>query len=219
MNTSESSERELERQVELLGSRDWRVVEAAFQVLVSAGDPGMEAAIRGLAHPHPRVRRGCAEFMDHHGDDRCVVALLHAARHDPIAYVRRVALHSYSCQRCKASPLQGDMVAPLIEHALSDANKRVRCVAIYGLGVQPPDARAAAALKTILEQETDRDLRRAAHEALQRHDPAYRQATIEKAKARARAMYESKKARSEESPAPVAPSESQAIDEETEVHS
>jgi hypothetical protein len=197
MDTSGQTELELElqRQVELLGSRDWRVVEAASQALASAGDVGMEAVIRGLSHPHPRVRRGCAEFMDHHGDDRCVPALLHAARHDPIAYVRRVAMHSYSCQRCKASPLGGDMVTPLIECALSDGNNRVRCEAIYGLSVQPPDSRAAAALRTILERETDRDLLRGAHYALQRHDPGYRQAVIEKAKARARAIYEEKRSR------------------------
>jgi HEAT repeat protein len=201
MDTSDQAELELERQVELLGSHDWRVAGAAVQALVSAGDAGMEAVMRGLSHPHPRVRRGCAEFMDHHGDDRCVVALLHAARHDPIAYVRRVAIHSYSCQRCKASPLGGDMVAPLIERALSDGNMRVRREAVYGLSVQLPDARAAAVLKTILEQETDRDLLRGARYALQRHDPAYRQATIEEAKARARAIYERKQAQSEEASA------------------
>ena len=47
-----------------------------------------------------------------HGDDKCVLALS-AALHDTAPYVRRQAVHSLSCQRCKSSPLQVDAVAHL----------------------------------------------------------------------------------------------------------
>jgi HEAT repeat protein len=180
----------LEQQVERLGTRDWRVVLAAHAVLVEAGEAGLQAVIRGLSHPHPRVRRACAQVMDHDGSDPCVDALLHAARHDPVPAVRRFAVHSLSCQRCKASPLAVDGVAALIERALSDPSISVRREAVSGLTLQSPDPRAVAALETILSRESDRKLLWLARFALQRHDPEYRQATIEQSRARARAEYE-----------------------------
>jgi hypothetical protein len=175
----------LEQQVELLGSRDYRVVGRAWEVLKEAGEAGMAAVIRGLAHPWARVRRGCAEFMDHHGTGSCVDALLRIARTDPIPYVRRVAVHSLGCQRCKVMPLRLDLVAFLVERAAADDNIRVRREAVSGLSLQPPDPRAAEALRTILGAQTDRELRRLAHHALKHHDPEYRREAAEKAKARA----------------------------------
>ena len=64
----------LEQQVERLGARDWRVGLAAHAVLMEAGEAGLQAVIRGLSHLHPRVRRACAQFMDHEGSDPCVDA-------------------------------------------------------------------------------------------------------------------------------------------------
>jgi HEAT repeat protein len=180
----------LDQQVEQLGVYDWRVVLAAHAVLVEAGEAGLQAVIQGLSHSHPRVRRACAQFMDHEGSDPCVDALLQAARHDPVPAVRRFAVHSLSCQRCKVTPLSVDGVAVLIERALSDPSISVRREAVFGLTLQLPDLRAVVALKTILSGESDRKLLCLARLALKRHDPEYRQATIEQSKARARAEYE-----------------------------
>jgi HEAT repeat protein len=176
----------LRRQVELLGAEDWRVADAARKTLVSTGEPGISAVIRGLSHPSARVRRACADFMDHQGTDGCVETLLEVARQDAVPYVRRAALHALGCQRCKPTPLQADLVAHLIERALSDKSPRVRREAVGGLCHHAPDLRAAAALKTLMEQETDPKLLKGAHQARKHHDPEYLQATIERARARSR---------------------------------
>ncbi len=174
---------ELERQVELLGAGDYRIAGAAQEYLVAAGRTGMEAVLRGLSHPNPRVRRGCANFLDHNGDDMCVVALSEVL-HDPVPYVRRQAVHSLACQRCKLSPLHVDAVAHLIEAARSDPSIRVRREAVSGLGMQPRDGRAIPVLQALLSGETDRMLRKLAHQALKHHDPAYREAVAAQARAR-----------------------------------
>jgi hypothetical protein len=194
MSTDEPPDLSLDQQVERLGARDWRVILAAQQVLVDAGSAGMAAVLRGLSHPEARVRRGCAGFMDHQGTDECVVLLCEVAREDPVPSVRRVAVHSLGCQRCKPSPLQGDGIAFLVERALSDPSLKVRREAVGGLSMYPPDSRAAVALRRILEEETDRDLRRGAHFALKRHDPEYRRTVDEGARARAIAAHASEAA-------------------------
>ena len=125
---------ELERQVEQLSTGDYRVAGAAHDYLVAAGGAGMDAVLRGLSHPNPRVRHGCADFLDHNGDDMCVMALSEAL-HDLVPYVRRQAVHSLACQRCKSSPLHDDAVAHLIA-ARSDPSIRVRREAVSGLGAR-----------------------------------------------------------------------------------
>lgn len=170
--------------IERLGGRDWRDVGAAIESLRQAGAAGREAAICGLlSHPNARVRRGCADFMDHHGDETCVPALVHAARHDCVAYVRRVAVHSLGCQRCKAIPLATDLVDFLAERIAAESNKRVRCEAVFALGQQRPDARTRTALAALLTH-ADLDVRGGAHAALKHHDPTYRKTVDERARAR-----------------------------------
>jgi hypothetical protein len=165
---------ELQALVEQLGADDWRMALEAETVLARAGQAGSDAVLWGLSHPNARVRRGCAGFMDHHGTDACFAALQEAALHDPAPSVRRVAVHSASCQRCKPCPLTGDLVGLLVQAALSDTNRRVRENAIWGLRHQPQDARAVAALEEILRSESDARLRRGAHHALKHQDPNYK---------------------------------------------
>jgi hypothetical protein len=165
---------ELQALAEQMGAHDWRVTLEAQTALVRAGQAGIAAVLWGLSHPNARVRRGCAGFLDHHGTDACFAQLQWVALHDTASNVRRVAVHSASCQRCKPSPLAGDLVGLLVQVALSDTNRRVREHAIGGLGSQPQDARAVAALEKILRTETDPRLRREAHHALKLQDPNYR---------------------------------------------
>ena len=148
----------------------------AEQALASVGQAGIEAVLWGLAHPKVRVRRGCADFMDHHGTDACLVPLREVALHDPAPSVRRVAVHSVTCQRCKPVPLTGDLIGLLVEVALTETSRRTREQAIWGMRFQPHDARAVAALEQILRTETDQRLRGAAHHALKRQNPAYKAA-------------------------------------------
>jgi HEAT repeat protein len=154
--------------VEQLGARKWAARSAAAAVLAAQGGAATEALIAGMDHPDWRVRRGCADLMDHLADHRCVAPLLRLAR-DPVVGVRRLALHALGCQGCKQCPLPVDPVAILVERVLGDPSIRVRRVAAHQLGCQPPDSRAAAALQTILQQDTDPGLQSRARWALAQH--------------------------------------------------
>jgi hypothetical protein len=167
---------ELQALAEQLGERDWRKVMEAENAIVSAGQAGIETALWGLSHPKAHVRRGCAGFMDHHGTDTCFTPLKQVALHDPAPSVRRVAVHSVTCQRCKPSPLTGDLIGLLVQVALTETNRRIREGAIWGMRLQPCDARAVAALEQILLTAADQRLRRAAHHALKHQDPSYKAA-------------------------------------------
>jgi HEAT repeat protein len=168
--------------VELLGVRDWRVGRAAREALAAAGPDGVAAALAGLSHPSPRVRRGAADFLDHHADDRCVAKLTELALHDPVPYVRRVAVHALLCHRCKPAPLTEDVTPLLVRVAREDPSPRVRTSALWGLGQQRPDPRAVEALAAVLREETGHDLLRAAHQALRRQSPAYREQAARRAR-------------------------------------
>jgi HEAT repeat protein len=169
--------------VELLGVRDWRVGRAAREALAAAGTDGVTAALAGLSHPNPRVRRGAADFLDHHADDRCVARLSELATSDPVPYVRRVAVHALLCQRCKPAPLKVEVTPLLVRVAREDPSPRVRSAALWGLGQQRPDARAVEALAAVLRDEASPDLRRAAHHALKRQSPEYRAEADRRARA------------------------------------
>jgi hypothetical protein len=176
MEQWDQPELDVQQRVELLGSRDWRIVAAAWEALVVAGPVGLGAVVAGFTHADARVRRGCADFLDHYGTDACVDALRQAALHDPVAGVRRAAVHALLCQRCKPCSLTSDITDFLIQVAVEDSSVRVRGEALWGLSEQPRNPRAVAALKQTLRQESHPDLLRAAHQALMRQDPAYREA-------------------------------------------
>jgi HEAT repeat protein len=162
---------ELRALVEQLGARDQKAASAAEVDLASRGEVGIAAASWGLFHPNMRVRRGCAGFMDHHGTDACFAPLREVALHDPDASVRRTAVHSATCQECKACPLMGDLIGLLVAVVLSDENRRVRLHALWGLH-QPRDVRTIAALESILH-DADPELHIAAYNALVAQDPSY----------------------------------------------
>ena len=162
---------DLQTLVEYLGVRDYNAARAAQTALASRGEAGLSAVIWGLSHPNVRIRGGCAAFMDHHGTDACFAPLRQVALHDPAPSVRRMAVHSASCQECKPCPLTGDLVGLLIEAALTDTNRRIRLHTIWSLH-QPQDARAVEALKSIL-CDGDPELVVDAYYALISQDPTY----------------------------------------------
>lgn len=150
--------------VEYLSS-DWSSREPAIAALAALG-AGALAAIRvGLQHADWQVRAACAGLLDHLADARCVEPLREALN-DPSPHVRRNAVHSLGCQRCKIAPLPMDVVGLLIERALFDSSIRVRRVAVHQLGLQPYDGRAVDALRRILRDDTDMKLRTRAEFAL-----------------------------------------------------
>jgi len=162
---------ELRVLVERLGVRDWKAANVAQNMLAARGEAGIAAVIWGLSHPNVRVRGGCAAFLDHHGTDACFAPLRQVALHDPAPSVRRMAVHSASCQECKPCPLTGDLVGLLIEVALSETNRRIRLHALWSLH-RPHDARAVAALKSII-READPELVIDAYYALISQNPTY----------------------------------------------
>lgn len=152
--------------VERLATVDgWRT---AYPLLDRAGRAALEAVIAGLAHPHPKVRQWCAALLDHHADARCLPGLVRLLD-DPVAGVRRHALHSLGCQPCKPAPLAVDVVPLLLRRAAEDPSVRVRRAAAHLLGCQPPDARAADGLSAIAATAADAKLRRNAQWALAQH--------------------------------------------------
>jgi hypothetical protein len=181
---------ELALLVEQLALRDWvKVGEAgeAQRALLAAGLAGIEALLAGMTHSNPRVRRACAGFMDHNGGDFCITPLTERLLTDPVPKVRREAVHSLGCDRCKESPLAMDAVPLLLKVAQTDPNTWVRMEAIAALHQQPRDERVVAPLRAMLERAPDRKMRDTLHGALKHHDPIYRQEHAAKMRERSRA--------------------------------
>lgn len=146
--------------------------KVAYPWLDKAGPSAMVAILRGLEQPDWRVRRWCAALLDHHGNDRALEGLSRALN-DPVAAVRRLALHAIGCQACKATPLQFDLIGPLHQRALRDPSIRVRRAAAHMLGNQPPDPRATEALGATLSEERDAKLQGIGRWALARQRRNY----------------------------------------------
>src|SRR6266542_1354184 len=67
------------KHIEQLGSAEWQVRHAAFHALRKRGPEALPAINTGLADPRWRVRRGCADLLDHlagEGSAEPLVALL-----------------------------------------------------------------------------------------------------------------------------------------------
>jgi len=154
--------------VQLLGSANWADRERAANSLASRGADAAPDLVKGMAHSDWRVRAQCAALMDHLANEACLEALL-AALHDTSPHVRRHAVHSLGCQKCKRHSLPVDVVSHLIERALEDDSIRVRRVAVHQLGLQPHDPRAVKALTAILQSVTDQKLLSRAAFAMQNH--------------------------------------------------
>lgn len=126
-------------------------------MLDAAGYAAVDDVIDGLEHPDWRVRRWCAAFLDHWGDERAVPALL-ARVDDSRAGVRRLALHAVACQSCKERPLPLDIVGVLSEAALHDPSIRVRRVATHQLSCQEGHTEQATRVLEVLRHDHDTKL-------------------------------------------------------------
>jgi len=157
--------------VRALASRTYRVRAAVEKALTATGQAGITAAIAGLSDANPRVRYGSAAFMDHHADDACVPKLMELALHDPVPYVRGIALHALACQRCKPQPLTVDVVPLLINLARTDERWRVRRGAAWSLAQRLADPGVREALQSMLEHDSDPRVSEAAKNGLRRPSP------------------------------------------------
>lgn len=154
-----------------LGSPDWPTRMAARQRLESLGDSAIPAILNGCRHHSPQIRADSVSLLDHLADERCLDAL-RTALGDSSARVRRHAIHTLGCHRCKPQPLRLDIVELIVPLALHDPSIHVRRVAVHQLGLQAPDPRISAALDRILRSESDPGLVSRARHAWSRHRPA-----------------------------------------------
>jgi HEAT repeats len=129
----------------------------------------VDGLLEGLEHVKPRVRYTCAAALDHLADERCTEPLRHLLN-DPVARVRRAALHSLSCDACKvaALPNRADLVPTLIDLALHDASIRVRRAATVSL-VESCDPSVFPVLQK-LSAEKDDMIQRTARKGLVTHE-------------------------------------------------
>ncbi|MEZ4870015.1 MAG: HEAT repeat domain-containing protein [Caldilineaceae bacterium] len=129
----------------------------------------MTQLIQAADHPNPKVRWFCAHELDHLATDQSIAALLKLTR-DPVVKVRVEAVHALGCERCKQCKLNVDMAALMIDFALHDPEEKVRGAALHTLGYLPADARIAAALQQIIDDEASSvQLRREAQRKLKYH--------------------------------------------------
>jgi len=128
------------------------------------------AAIQAAAlrHPNPFVRRGCLAFLDHYANDQSM-AVFSEALHDPVDFVRNIALHSLSCEACKTADLcVAEVVPGLIEVLLEgdpSVEMRTKVIPLL-LRLQGRDERARAAVKRASLTDPDGVLRQAAGDGL-----------------------------------------------------
>jgi HEAT repeat protein len=160
---------DLRQIVEKLADR--ATLEEAWKLMHEAGQAAVGPAREGLSHPHPRVRQFCAMFLDAHWDESALQRLL-LALHDPKLKVRKAAVHSIGCDRCKSGENPIDVLPYVEERIREDKSIKVRRTAVLTLATQTPNKRIARVLRRALRDEIDEKLRRYAQYGLRRYEDA-----------------------------------------------
>jgi len=168
MNETNASAIDYNQHVTALGEGTWSEREAHRKTLNGGGRATLSAMKQAFSHGNWRVRRECVAYMDHHADETCVRGLIKALQ-DPNRAVRRNAIHSLSCERCKPSPLSSDVIPHIIGVMRNDRSMRVRRSALGLLAGRKPDARITAEMRRIVAEETDVKMRNLAGWILKQH--------------------------------------------------
>jgi HEAT repeat protein len=95
---------------------------------IEIDDETIDALARGLADVNPVVRWWCIQVLDHVPDARAI-GLIVPMLDDPVARVRRNAVHALGCQVCKPSAemcLTPDVLDRIRALAETDPNDKVR---------------------------------------------------------------------------------------------
>jgi len=141
----------------------------AFRQVHAAGAEALPAIREGLSHPDWHVRQLCAMLLDHVWDAAALRRLV-LALYDPKLKVRRAAVHSLGCDRCKGGENPIDAVPLLAEKLREDKSIKVRRMAAWTLAIQQPDKQIARVLRRALRDESDPKLRRWADWGLKRYE-------------------------------------------------
>jgi HEAT repeat protein len=160
---------EMNSWVEALG--DKATFAEAWRALQEAGNAAVPAVREGLSHPNPRVRQFCAAFIDAHWDESALQRLI-LTLHDPKLKVRKAAVHSLGCDRCKCGQNPIDVVPHLEERIREDKSIKVRRMAVQTLATQTPNKRIARVLRRVLRDESDPKIRRFAEWGVRRYEEA-----------------------------------------------
>jgi HEAT repeat protein len=120
-----------------------------------------------LGHQDPFVRRSCLFFLDHYANDQSM-AVFAQALHDPIDFVRNMALHSLACDSCKTGDLcAADVVPGLIDVLEHDRSVEMRTKVIpLLLRLSGEDPRARPAVERSAQSDPDALIRQAAADGL-----------------------------------------------------
>ena len=95
-----------------------------YQLVPEVPIPALQLA--AVADPNPWLRRGCLSFLDHYANDESVHVFLRALD-DPVPFVREMALHGLSCERCRTDELCVTDVVPVLSRVLAtDPDPEVR---------------------------------------------------------------------------------------------
>ena len=120
----------------------------------------------GLQHPDPSVRASCAQILDHFLDDAALADIVDCLDDDN-PRVRRWALHTLGCDRCKEGACRPgeDIFLPAAMCMLrDDPDASVRAAAATTLGRSAATRRAdvAEALAAARDGDPDRQVRKVA---------------------------------------------------------
>ena len=143
----------------------WGTGTAKQRAKVVARAPLADLQVAAVEHPDPFVRRWCLFFLDHYANDESM-AVFAEALHDPVDFVRNMALHSLACETCKSEDLcVADVVPGLVAVLTTDPSPELRIKAIPLL-LRLPDPRGRAAVESAARRDRDPIVRRAAADAL-----------------------------------------------------
>jgi HEAT repeat protein len=106
--------------------RRWNALpnKQRYQLVPEVPIPAMQHA--AVTDPNPWLRRGCLSFLDHYANDDSIHTFLRALD-DPVPFVREMALHGLSCERCRTADLCVADLVPVLSRVLAtDASAEVR---------------------------------------------------------------------------------------------
>jgi len=106
--------------------RRWNALpnKQRYQLVPEVPIPDMQLA--AITDPNPWLRCGCLSFLDHYANDESIHTFLRALD-DPVPFVREMALHGLSCERCWTDELCVTDVVPVLGRVLAtDTSPEVR---------------------------------------------------------------------------------------------
>ena len=113
--------------------RRWDALSQQRRARLADDIPVAAVQAAALSHPDLAIRRSCLFLLDHYASDASWNVFRLALR-DPVASVRKVALHGLSCERCRTQDLcVANVVTDLTDILSSDPNAEVRHKAVAAL--------------------------------------------------------------------------------------